>query len=410
MNQLFIKVIANRHFRHLWLGQITSQISLNILYFTLMLQVYSITRSNTMVSLLLIAFGAPAVVFGILAGSIVDFFDKRRVLMLCNLTRVVIILSYIPFSHNIFIIFILSALISAVTQFFIPSEAPTIPNLVPSQQLLTANSLFTLSLYLSTVIGFVVAGPTIKLVGFQNIYLIIGILMLLASYYVSLLPKLSTRNELNFKLPFIREIIYDGFAFINNNQRIKQSLMLMTFSQVLIAILSVLAPGFADKILKINLSDISLVIMLPAAFGLVIGSLWLGSFGSRILKRKIIFIGIIGTGLALCLLSLLNLLIFSLTHTFYMMMVFLILVILGVFNSFISIPSSTILQQDSQSNMRGRVYGVMTALTSGVSFLPVILSGILADIIGISPTFTIIGILVLIICYKQYKKNFYFQE
>ena len=72
-----------------------------------------------------------------------------------------------------------------------------------------------------------------------------------------------------------------------------------------------------------------------------------------------------------------------------------LLFFLGVFNSFISVCANAVLQADSDTKIRGRVYGVLTSLTGGVSILPGIFSGILADVAGVGRALSVIGMVVL---------------
>ena len=81
MNQSYIRVLGNVNFRMLFFGQIISQIALNVLSFVLAIQVYQKTQSNTAVSLMLLTFGIPAIIFGVMFGGIVDEFDKRSILV-----------------------------------------------------------------------------------------------------------------------------------------------------------------------------------------------------------------------------------------------------------------------------------------------------------------------------------------
>ena len=85
-------LIANRAFRFLWLGQIFSQLAMNSLIFTLALVVYRQTGSNTAVSGLFLAFGVPALLFGMVAGTVVDRLDRKMVLLLCDVIRAALVL------------------------------------------------------------------------------------------------------------------------------------------------------------------------------------------------------------------------------------------------------------------------------------------------------------------------------
>jgi MFS family permease len=406
----FLSPTKNKNFRNLWLAQITSQIALNMLIFVLGILVYQETKSNAAVSFLLLTFNIPAIIFGVIAGGIVDHFDKRKVLMFCNFSRLVIMIIFFIYFKNIVVLLILSVVMSIITQLFIPAEGPAIVELVDKKELLSANSLFTVSYYLSTIIGFVIAGPAVKFLAFRFTYLFMGILLGLASFLVLKLPKMvpvHKYGDFSFSFTFIGKAIDEGIQFIKSNERVKRSLALMTFAQALIITLTVLAPGFADKILSIDLTDASYLVMGPAAIGLVIGSLLIGNYGYKFLKGSIILAGIIFTGINLLLLSFITR---STAQSIFMIdniyLAMILLFLIGIFNSFITVPANTILQSDSNSQMRGRVYGVLTSLTGGISFIPVIFSGIFADFLGISLTLFVIGIIVTVIGTFQYIKRF----
>lgn len=398
MNIPFISVVKNVNFMKLWLAQITSQVSLNMLSFVLAIRVYQVTHSNTFVSLLLLAFGIPSLIFGVAAGSLVDYFDKRKVLIFCNLSRMILFILFFFFSGSVFWIFGLTILLSIITQFFIPAEAPSIGFLVKQDLLLSANSLFTITFYLSTIIGFVFAGPAIRIFGSHNVFIVMTILMGLATFFVLFLPQIHAKYEGKrdvFNPRFIIKTVKDGFKFIKSNLRIEQSLLLLTFSQALVAILGVLAPGFSDKVLAIDLADASYLVIGPTAVGLILGAFLVGTIGPRLLKGILILIGLIGIGIVLILLSLIGRgdtpTIFIVNNLVFAM---LLLFLLGIFNSLISVPANTILQVDSDSLYRGRVYGILTSMTGGASLLPVVTSGIIADMVGVERALLIIGMIV----------------
>src|SRR3989344_7120966 len=165
MNTSFTRVISNFNFRMLWFAQIVSQVSLNILSFVLAIEVYRLTSSNTAVSLILLTFGLPAIFFGFIFGGIVDQFDKRKIIFFCNLSRAFIFIVYYFFSSNLFMLYALSVVTAIITQLFIPAEGPSIPKLVKKDDLLSANSLFTITFYLLTVIGSIFAGSLLKGLG-----------------------------------------------------------------------------------------------------------------------------------------------------------------------------------------------------------------------------------------------------
>ncbi|MGZ8528787.1 MAG: MFS transporter, partial [Candidatus Limnocylindrales bacterium] len=84
-----LAVLKNRNFLLLWLAQAATQIGGNMVVYGLTVLVYSGTRSNSAVSLLLLTFLAPAVFFSAVAGVYVDRLDRRLILIVTNLLRAI---------------------------------------------------------------------------------------------------------------------------------------------------------------------------------------------------------------------------------------------------------------------------------------------------------------------------------
>src|SRR3990167_6011090 len=209
-----------------------------------------------------------------------------------------------------------------------------------------ANSLFTITFYLSTIIGSIAAGPFLGSMGSRTVFLMMAVFMFAAFVLTS-------------RLPGLIKPIFEGFVFIYRHPRIKHSLYLMTFSQSLIVTLAVLAPGFAHRILMTDIKDASLLVLGPAALGIISGALLVGSIGNRFLKGSLILTGLIMTGVSLILLAILSMNVYGPMLYFIMLLLFLT----GLSNSLINVPTSTILQQESETGIRGRIYGVVTSFT-----------------------------------------------
>src|SRR5579884_767034 len=88
----FQKVLTNRNFLLLWLAQLISQTILNAANFGIVVLVQDTTRSPLLTGLALVSFLLPGVPFSALAGVIVDRLNKRLVLWVSNLLRVLTML------------------------------------------------------------------------------------------------------------------------------------------------------------------------------------------------------------------------------------------------------------------------------------------------------------------------------
>ena len=153
-----LAVFKNRSFLRLWLSQASTQIGGNMVLFGLTV-IVSESQSNTAVSLLILSFLVPAVLFSAVAGVYVDRIDRRLVLIATNVLRGFAVAALLLVGDNFALILLLNIFVSTVTVFFAPAEAAMIPMVVPRKQLLPANGIFTLTLNAAFALGFTLVGP-----------------------------------------------------------------------------------------------------------------------------------------------------------------------------------------------------------------------------------------------------------
>ncbi|MBI3384721.1 MFS transporter [Candidatus Gottesmanbacteria bacterium] len=412
-----VQVLKIRPFLFLWMGQVASQISVNMMNFVLLLHIAQKTNSNTADAVFILAVTLPAVVFGPLAGVYADRSEKKRVLFVCNLLRAALALVFIISSEELFVLYLLAVLASIVTQFFVPAEAPLIPNLVPKNLLLSANGLFNLTFYAAIVLGFMFAGPAIAAWGVRNTLVLIWLIFLAATIFIGLLPGSNPlRTLLNLfrtkmaRISFTRQntlslVIKDyqeGITYLRNNPHITEALLLLAMAQVAISTLLALAPGYAATVLRINITDSSLVMVAPAILGMVVGSLGIGFMANKINKNKIINGTILLAGVVLSLLSFLSRgklrTEINFQYIFKIDIVHLAIILfffLGILNSFLTVLANTKLQEETEESIRSRIYGFLTAASGIGGALPVLLSGILSDIFGVVKIMFGIGLVIL---------------
>ena len=147
------------------------------------------TNPNTAVSLLILSFLVPAVLFSAVAGVYVDRVDRRLVLIATNVLRGFAIIGLVLVGDHFLLILLLNIFVSTVTVFFAPAEAAMIPEVVPRRQLLSANGVFTLTLNAAFALGFALLGPlVINIAGPQAVILVVAALYFLAAVFCFTLP------------------------------------------------------------------------------------------------------------------------------------------------------------------------------------------------------------------------------
>jgi len=88
----------------------------------------------------------PAVILGPIAGVIADRFDRRRLMIICDILRFGLYLS-IPLVHNYLWLYTATVLVETVTLFWSPAKEASVPNLVPKDKLENANQVTLLASY-----------------------------------------------------------------------------------------------------------------------------------------------------------------------------------------------------------------------------------------------------------------------
>lgn len=405
-----IGVLSNSRFRLLWFAQVFSQIAANVMIFLLALVIYQINGSNTAVSALYIFYAVPAVLFGFLAGAIVDRFDRKHVLLLCDLARFILMLCFIFISHNLLAVYVMVFIYALINQFYLPAEAPLIPKIVKAEQLITANSLFSFTYYSSMALGFILSGPLLRWLGTQPALLFLALCFLVAASLVYFLPgETQLAEKLTLKKLFqadlvslfrkIKQELAEGITYVQNKPLLRDSLLLLSGTQVIIAILGTLGPGYADRIMHIDVHDSSFYIIGPVVLGIILGALWIGHYGHKFGTNRLIQIGVFTCGIILASIAVLG----KLTSSPLLVIVSLFFV-LGVANSFLDVPANSNIQKWSDGAIRGRIYGLLSVAIGGIGILPVIIGGILADVFGILKVIFCLGLSVLLYGVIRYNK------
>jgi MFS family permease len=301
-----------------------------------------------------------------------------------------------------------------VTQFFIPAETPIIPLLVKKDLLLSANALFGMGIYASIFLAYALSGPILLMLGKTNTFIFLTVLFLIAGIFAALIkinkvkiePKKLGVNQvaLSFK-----DEIKMVLNLISKTKKLSHALFSLTVVQILIYVLAVIGPGYAEHVLRIKVESFPILFVTPAIIGLALGALVIGSFLHKNPRESLTKVGLFLMGISILLLpfgsrvesgQIVHLINSYLPYLLRINMVHIMVVlafILGIATSLVFVPANTVLQEETSDESRGKVYGVLNTLIGIMSIIPVVVVGGLADLIGIKAVITGMGIVVLII-------------
>jgi MFS family permease len=408
----FGPVLANRDFRALWLAQLLAQTSQHAIHFIQMVLIEKLTGSAMHLALIILAFSLPGILFSAVAGVAVDRMSKKWILVGSNLIRVLLAVSYLVILNTLsgtwelVAIYVVTFLMSTLAQFFAPAEAATIPMLVGEDLLLPANSLFTLTMAISQVIGLLILGPlATSLLQVQGGFILIAFFYLGAALAVSTLPKdrpaAGQHQAAVFSWRHVWDDFSEGWHFVTTHRRIQGAMAQLVTVATLVMVMAMLAPGYAARVLGIQAEN-AVIVFAPAGIGMLIATGIVGRWGYRLRRVGGGVIGLVLTGLTFAAMGWVSQdyqrLLQPILHVYPRATLSLttatmgLCLVLGMSLATVNILGQTTLQQESLANIRGRVFSVQFMLNNLVGIPPMLALGGMADAIGIPRVMEIAGL------------------
>lgn len=162
----YVRLALNGNFSALWTGQLISLFGDRMHQIALAFLVVALTNSPVAVAFVFVAATIPNLLLGPVAGTFVDRWDQKQVMVVSDLLRAALVL-LVPIAAviDILLIFPLVFLLTTVSIFFRPARTAVIPRVVAEDELLTANSATWISETLADVIGYPIAGLFVAFLG-----------------------------------------------------------------------------------------------------------------------------------------------------------------------------------------------------------------------------------------------------
>ena len=149
------RLLRNQKFRRLWYAQFVSGIG-DWLVIGLLLPIVSALSGNSSsaVAGIYVAKIIPALVLSSFTGALVDRFDRRKVMIAADLTRMVLALALLT-TNSLWFIYLIVLLMETASLFFYPARNSLIPYLVDEEDIVSANGLSYTTQQASMLVGLV---------------------------------------------------------------------------------------------------------------------------------------------------------------------------------------------------------------------------------------------------------------
>jgi predicted MFS family arabinose efflux permease len=249
---------ANRDFRMLWLGQVVSQLGDwfdTIALFTLVLK---LTGSGRAVGLVLVARFLPSVVLGPLSGVLADRFNRRHIMIASDVARGLVVLGFlfVRRPEHVWLVYLLTVLQLAFSAFFEPARSAALPSVVAERDLVTANSVSSVTWSAMLTLGAAVGGPVTDLFGTDAAFIIDSLTYLVSAVLVWLmrLPKRLPRPKTPLTVAKALGVTdtLEGLRYVWRRPRVLALLLVKPAWGLGGGILTLL-PVFGEKVFRLSL-------------------------------------------------------------------------------------------------------------------------------------------------------------
>jgi MFS family permease len=378
------KVFRNRNFFNLWLGQSTSVLGDQFEMIAAPWLVLKLTNDPLALGTVMALTSIPRALFMLLGGVITDRFSARKIMLISDTIRLVLISAMAALiytgSIQVWMLYAFALLFGTIAGFFSPAAGAMVPHIVEKDELQAGNALMQGTAQLSGFLGPVLAGGLIALFAnggagtgttsmngialafaFDALSFLVSIITLLRMSPLKTAQSSGSDNVLDSIKSGIRFVVKDDTLRILFILVLAANLLLLGPALVGIPVLSELR--FAEGAAAFGL------IMSAMGGGNLIGILLGGSLprpnGTQL---KLILVALIG-GFGLALIS------FAFIRSTWIG--FAIMLVVGMGNGYFGISAITMLQQRTPADMLGRVMSLVMFSSFGLAPISQALSGLL---------------------------------
>jgi DHA3 family macrolide efflux protein-like MFS transporter len=388
----YVRLALNGSFSALWAGQLISLFGDRLNQLALVAVVAISTGSALATGLVFFAATLPNLLLSPIAGTFVDRWDHKEVMVVSDILRAAIVL-VLPIAAvtNIALVYPLIFIVTSISVFFRPARVAILPRIVPEEDLLSANSALWVGETIADVLGYPLAGLFVALLGsavpiafWVDSATYLASAALLATILVQVRARSPEDEAANPRRSFVREL-KEGWRFLRGETVLLANTLQGAAGQFSLGIAIALTPSFVQ--LTFNQSGFGW----QAAYGFLetglgvgnlIGGFVIGLIGARFAKGRMVILGYAAWGLLIFLFALTDNLPLALGLAFGQ----------GVANMVFIIPSQTLFQERTPPELMGRVVGFRFALVFGSMTIAMALGSVLGEVFGPAPVIAVFGL------------------
>lgn len=389
---MHLPLLGNTAFTRLWVAETATVLAYQMVAVAIGWQVYDLTGSALDLGLVGLAHFGAQLAFSLPAGHMADRYDRRRIVLACQLMQTAISILLAVGSHAGWIsgptVYIAAFCIGTATTLQSPSMRSMMPSLVGQAALPRAIAWSATMKKAATILGPALGGG-IYYAGADFVYGISAVCFVAAGLAIISIRKAPARNQHE---PVTLAFMLGGFGFIRHHKVVLGAISLDLFATLLGGVTALL-PIYAKDILHTGPEGLGLLRAAPAA-GAVVMSLYLARAPLSRHVGPILFGAVALFGFATLVFGISTSLPLSLGALF----------VLGLADMVSQVIRTSLIQLETPDEMRGRVNAVNSLFTGTSNQLGQFEAGVMATLLGTVPAvlFGGCGTLLVVVLWMKF--------
>lgn len=371
-------------FRRLWLAQMVSDFGNALTSLALIIIVNALTHSTAAVAGMALAVALPQVVFGLIAGVYVDRLDRRRLMIVSDLVRGVLVLGFIPaaLGGHVWALYVLGFAQAAVGTVFTPARSALMPTLIPESGLLAANSLMQTARMVATMLGGALVGVAVGGLNLTWPVFLVDALTFFASMLLimRIAPTAPDADAGPDDGPGFLAELREGLGVIARSRALSGILIAIGVAELGFGATQVLYAPYLERELRVSVGWLGGV-ELAMTLAMVLSGSVVALLAPRLKAHVLAPAALVVAGLSLGIVSRFTTLWQLLPNE----------VLLGLAIAPVQAALMTIFQQATAPQLRGRVGSVLGTVSGVSTVVSIAAAGALGDVIGLRPSFLLLG-------------------
>lgn len=381
--------LTNPNFRKLWFGQAISQIGDGLTNLAVLIVINQLTGSTAALATMTIAVAVPQLVFGLLSGVFVDRWDRKRIMIVSDVLRGLMVLGFLLVRRpeDVWLFYLIGFAQAAVGTFFDPAKSALLPTLVERDSLLAANGLSQTTRVIASVIGSALAGVLVSVAGNGWPAFTLDAL----TFFVSaiFIARIVTPRHVPAPTPGgARATLHqltEGLRYLIGERLLVGVLVVFSVTMLGLGAVNVLFVPFLINTLRVP-TELLGVVEVAQVVGMIVGSVAVSSLAARVKPASLIVVGVMAVGV----------LIAGIGAASHIGLVLVGLLLVGLFIAPVQAAASTLMQHHVPNDKRGRASSALNTVITLASVISMALSGVLGDVLGVRQVFYLAGAITVV--------------